>query len=62
MLEFFIDNIFVEFGGHFFNKSLALIYEQTVPDLSLYSDEAECMSTFFNNKQNTEVKAINVTF
>ena len=48
--------------GTFFNKSLALMYEQTVPDRSLYSDEAECMSTFFNNKKNTEVKAINVTF
>jgi len=37
-LEFLIDNIFVEFGGHIFNKSPASLWEQTVPfSLAIFS-------------------------
>jgi hypothetical protein len=42
MLEFFIDSIFVELGGHIFNKSTASLWEIfSLFNLFLYSYEAE---------------------
>ena len=66
MLEYLIDNIFVEFGGHVFQQSIGIPMGTNcaplLADLFLYSYEAEFLQNLVKNKKHREAKSFNFTF
>ena len=67
MLEFLIDNIFVEFGGQIFQQSVGIPMGTNcaplLADLFLYSYEAEFIENLLKDKKNKRVaKSFNFTF
>ena len=66
MLEFLIDNIFVEFGGHIFQQCTGIPMGTNcaplLADLFLYSYEAEFIQSLVRQKKLSVAKAFNFTF
>ena len=67
ILEFFIDNVFVEIGGlDFFSKSSVFLTEQTDPPtmpIFLFTPMRENICKHFSKqKQDMQAKAFNLTF
>jgi len=61
MLEFFIDSIFVELGGHIFNKSTASLWEifsLVHINLFLYSYEAEFIQKLIKDNKIQKLKSL----
>ena len=65
MLEYSIDNIFVEFGGHIFQQSIGIpMGTNCAPllvDLFLYSYEAVFIQRLVKSKRHKEAKSFNFT-
>ena len=66
MLEFLIDNIFVEFGVYIFQQVIGIpMWKTSAPflaDLFLYSYEVGFIQKLIKDKTITEPKAFNLTF
>ena len=66
MLEFLIDNIFVEFGGQIFQQSTGIPMGTNcaplLADLFLYSYEVEFIQNLVKQKKFSIAKAFNLTF
>ena len=66
MLEFLIDNIFVEFGGHIFRQTVGIPMGTNcaplLADLFLYSYEAECMQSLLKKGEKVLARSFNFTY
>ena len=66
MLEFLIDNIFVEFGGRLFQQIVGIPMGTNcaplLADLFLFSYESEFLQTLVKNKKIKEARLFNFTF
>ena len=66
MLEFLIDNIFVEFGGRLFQQIVGIPMGTNcaplLADLFLFSYESEFLQTLVKNKRIKEARLFNFTF
>lgn len=66
MLEFLIDNIFVEFGGRLFQQVVGIPMGTNcaplLADLFLFSYESEFLQTLVKNKKIKEARLFNFTF
>ena len=66
MLEFLIDNIFVEFEGRLFQQIVGIPmrtnYAPLLADLFLFSYESEFLETLVKNKKIKEARSFNFTF
>ena len=66
MLEFLIDDIFIEFGGQVFQQTVGIPMGTNcaplLADLFLYSYEAEFIESLLKSGKKTEAKSFNFTF
>ena len=65
MLEFFIDNIFVTFGGHVFQQTVGILvdtnYDPLLADLFLYSCEADFIQGLLKENEKKLARSFNFT-